>query len=38
MKHKSNEKTIKVGEIVMMKGKDKKRGAWKIGRIDINCL
>ena len=35
MKHKSNRKTIKVGETVMVKGKDKQRGAWKIGRIDI---
>ena len=35
MKHKSNGKTIKVGETVMVKGKDKQRGAWKIGRIDI---
>ena len=35
MKHKSNGKTIKVREKVMVKGKGKQRGAWKIGRIDI---
>ena len=34
MKHKSNEKTIQVGEIMMVKRKGKQRGTWKIGRID----
>ena len=34
MRHKSNEKTIKVGEIVMVKGEYQRRGTWKIGRID----
>ena len=34
MKHKSSEKEIKVGEIVMVKGEDKRRGTWKIGRVD----
>ena len=34
MKHKSNEKTIKVGEIMMVKRKGKQRDTWKIGRID----
>ena len=34
MKHNSNEKIIKVGEIVMVKGKGEQRGTWKIGRID----
>ena len=34
MKHRSNEKTIQVGEIMMVKRKGKQRGTWKIGRID----
>ena len=34
MKHKSNEKTIKVEEIVMVEEEDKQRGSWKIGRIN----
>ena len=34
MKHNSNEKIIKVEEIVMVKGKGEQRGTWKIGRID----
>ena len=34
MKHKSNEKTSKVGEIMMVKRKGKQRGTWKIGGID----
>ena len=33
MKHKPNEKTIKVGEIVMVKGEDKQGDTWKVGRI-----
>ena len=33
MKHKSNEKTIKVGGIAMVKGEDKQGSTWKIGRI-----
>ena len=34
MKHNLNQKTIKVGEIVFVKGEYKWRGSWKIGRID----
>ena len=32
MKHKSNEKAIKSGEIMLLKGEDKQRGTWKTGR------
>ena len=34
MIHKSNEKTIKVGEIVIVKEEDKQRGTWEMGRLD----
>ena len=34
MKHNLNQKTIKVGEIVFVKGEYKWRGSWKIDRID----
>ena len=34
MKHNLNQKTIKVGEIVFVKGEYKRRGSWKIVRID----
>ena len=32
MEHKSNEKAIKSGEIMLLKGEDKQRGTWKTGR------
>ena len=34
MIHKSNEKTIKVGEIVIVKEEDRQRGTWEMGRLD----
>ena len=34
MKHNLNQKKIKVGEIVFVKGEYKRRSSWKIVRID----